>query len=243
VTQDEDCFARMKRTGSRIILALVSIFLLTLLLSSSTFAQADKKIAYGVLIDNTGSMRSQFDVVVNLSKGIVQQTHQRGPITLFPFKTQGKGTGGLAVISPGIEWSQDKGILDRYIDSIFVVPGQTRLMDGISVIAQQLNAKVTLDKDGFAGKVIFLITDGEDRSSKIDQKELIKMLKESGIQVYAVGLVKEMDNEGGLIRKSTRQKAISFLETMTKATSGRVVFSKSKKPDADELLKELFAKW
>jgi hypothetical protein len=229
----------LKRAGFH----LVATLLVTLGLSGLAFAQAEKKFAYGILIDNTGSLRTQFDAVINLSKGIVEQTHQRGLITLFPFKTEGRAASGLAVIFPAIEWSQDKDILDRYIDNIFVVPGQTRLRDGISVIAQQLNAKVSLDKDAYAGKAIFLITDGEDRSSKIDQKELIKMLKESGVQVYAVGLVKELDNEGGLMRKPTRQKAISFLETITKETGGRVVFSKSKRPDADELLKELFARW
>ena len=220
---------------------LLSALLLTIVLSSSASSQ-ERKVAYGILIDNTGSLRTQFDQVVKLSKEIVGSTYQRGPISLFVFKTQGAKSSPLAVVSSDIQWSQDQAILDKYIDSVFVVPGQTILMDGINAIAMQLNAKASLDKDAIADKVLFLITDGEDRSSKIGEKELIKTLKESGIKVYAVGLVRELDNEGALIRKSTRQKAVAFLERITKETGGRVVFSKSKNVDVDTLLNELLAK-
>ncbi|MBA2526734.1 MAG: hypothetical protein H0V18_13275 [Pyrinomonadaceae bacterium] len=56
-------------------------------------------------------------------------------------------------------------------------------MDAIYSIAEILNAKVNLDKDTFAGKAIILLTDGEDRVSKIKEKQLIQALKESGIKV------------------------------------------------------------
>ncbi len=225
-----------KRVHVHLILALMVI----VSLSSASLSQTEKKAAYSVLIDNTGSMRSQFDLVIRLSKGIVEQTYQRGPISLFPFKSQGDKN--KAVVSSDIEWSEDKTILDKYIDSIFVVPGQTNLMDGIHVIAVKLNAKVDVDKDAFEVKIIFLITDGEDRFSKISEKELIKTLKESGIKVFAIGLVNELDNESGLIRKAPRDLAVTFLEKVTKETGGRAVFPKSKKVDVGVLLDELFTK-
>jgi len=221
---------------------LLSALLLTIILSSSASSQSERKIASGILIDNTGSLRSQFDQVIKLSKGIVGQTYQRGPISLFVFKPEGDKSNRLAVVASDIQWSQDQHVLDKYLDSVFVVPGQTTLMDGINAIAMQLNAKASLDKDAIADKVLFLITDGEDRSSKIREKELIKTLKESGIKVYAVGLVRELDNEGGLIRKPARQKAVAFLEWITKETGGRVVFPKSKNVDVDTLLNELLTK-
>ncbi len=74
-------------------------------------------------------------------------------------------------------------ILDSYIDNLAIEAGQTTLMDAIYSIAEILNAKVNLDKDTFAGKAIILLTDGEDRVSKIKEKQLIQALKESGIKV------------------------------------------------------------
>lgn len=226
----------------RVSFQVLSVLLLTITLSSAATAQTEKQVAYGILIDNTGSLRSQFDQVLNVSKGIVEQTYQRGPISLFVFKTHGSKNNPMALVSSDIKWSQDKDLLHQYMDTLFVVSGQTTLMDGINAIAIELNAKTSLEKDAFASKVIFLITDGEDRSSKIGEKELIKTLKESGIKIYAVGLVKELDDEGGFIRKPPRVKAIAFLEKITKETGGRVVFPKSKKTSPVILLNELFAK-
>lgn len=223
-------------------LHLIATAIVALCFSFPALAQGDKKLAYGILIDNTGSLRSQFEIVLDVSKGIVEQTYQRGPIALFPFKSSGKNVGRLAVVSSELEWTQDKDDLESNLDSLYIVPGQTALMDGISSVANELNAKVSADKDAFAGKVIFLITDGEDRSSKINEKELIKLVKDSGIQVFAVGLVNELENVGGLLNRPKKDKSVSFLEKITKETGGRAVFAKTKRDDPADLLRALFAK-
>jgi hypothetical protein len=202
----------------------------------------ERKVAFGILVDNTGSLRTQFDLVLDLSHRIVDRTYQRGPISLFVFKPQGGKNNPQAVISSDIQWSQDKELIGKYLDSIFVVPGQTTIMDAINSMAVALNIKASLEKDAPTEKIIFLITDGEDRSSKIGEKELLKTLRESGIKIYAIGLVKELDNEGGFIRKPPRDKAVAFLEKITKETDGRVVFPKSRTADRDVLLDQLFAK-
>lgn len=156
---------------------------LPLLLSDSAIAQNDKKVAYAILVDKTGSLRSQFTQVKMLGKGVVKHIHQNGSISLFNFMTQSTKSDPLALVKSGVEWSQDKNILDSYIDNLAIEAGQTTLMDAIYSIAEILNAKVSLDKDTFAGKAIILLTDGEDRVSKIKEKQLIQALKESGIKV------------------------------------------------------------
>lgn len=189
------------------------VIFLTLLLSNTVIAQNEKKIAYGILLDNTGSLRSQFSDVKMLGKRVVKHIHLNGSISLFNFMTQGSKKNPLAVVKSGVEWSQDKTILDGHIDTLAVETGQTTLLDAIYSIAENLNAKVNLDKDAFAGKVIILLTDGEDRISKVKEKQLIQTLKESGIKVYAVGLVQELEIDGGFIRKNTKDKAVDFLKT------------------------------
>jgi uncharacterized protein YegL len=202
--------------------------------------QAEPKVAYAILLDNSGSMRRQIDVVLNLGKGIVEQTQARGPISVFTFKPQ-KDKRNLSVASD-IQWSDDKNLLDRYIDSIFVIGGQTTLIDAVDAMAEQLNAKVDLNKDAFAEKVIFLVTDGEDRTSHTSEKELIAKLKASGIKVYAIGLVTELDKDRGVIRQPTRGKSETFLKKITKESGGRVVFPESGKVNVEETLNELYPK-
>ncbi|HVG34071.1 MAG TPA: VWA domain-containing protein [Pyrinomonadaceae bacterium] len=220
---------------------LFSALLVILCSCSHGLAQTEKKVASAVLIDNTGSLRSQFDDVLFLGKGVVELSHRRGPVSVFNFKESDDKKFPQALISSGVQWSQDKNLIENYLDTLSITSGQTRLYDAIYYIAEQLNAKVDQDKDAFGDKAIFLVTDGEDRGSTIKDKQLIKLLRESGIKVYAFGLVKELDAEGGMIRMSQKEKAIKFLEKIAKETDGRVVFSKSKKDNVVSLLNAMFA--
>lgn len=225
----------------RTTLHVLATVLFAFALATTGFSQTEKKVAHGILIDNSGSLRSQFPVVIQLGKGIVEKTYQRGPISLFPFHPPPEYRRPLVALL-GIDWSQDKNLIDRYLENTFVVGGQTALSDGINTIASHLNEKVAADKDAYAEKIIFLITDGEERSSKISEKDLIKTLKASGIKVYAVGLVQELDDEGGLVRKPKKEQAITYLKRLAKETGGRAVIPKSKKIDVDAVLEELFGK-
>lgn len=216
---------------------VVTTSLVTLLLSVNLLAQTEKKVATAVLIDNTGSMRSQFELVVDLSRGIVTQAQPRGPVRLFAFMPQGSGSSSIALISSKVEWTDDKRTLDGTLDNLYIVAGQTKLLDAITSIALDLSARVALEPDAFSGKTIFLVTDGEDRSSKTGAKDLIKLLKDAGIQVNAIGLIEELDTQRS-IGSGHRQKAKELLEKLTKETGGRVVFA-NPHADADEVLRKL----
>ncbi len=87
--------------------------LLTLILSNSAIAQNEKKIAYGILVDNTGSLRTQFSQVKMLGKGVVQHIHQGGSISLFDFMNQRNKKNSLAVVTSGVAWSQDKNAYEN----------------------------------------------------------------------------------------------------------------------------------
>lgn len=205
-----------------------------ILLTCTAGAAQEKKIAYGILLDNTGSMRSQYNSVVSVGKTIVHQVHTRGPVSLFGFQTTGRGSGSRAAPALTVEASQDEQMLNRGIDSSYVVPGQTTLLDALAFIAQTLD-KSAPDKN----KIIILITDGEERNSDADQKKLIKELKAHNITVFAVGFVQELDDDRGLIRESTRTKANTLLKSLTKETGGRVAFPRSTAVELEKLLAEL----
>src|SRR2546428_13982354 len=102
----------------------------------------------------------------------------------------------------GTELSQDADVIEGEIDATDVLGGQTPLLDAIDSIAKELNAKVISEKDAFANGVIILVTDGEDRVSRIKEDDLIRELKNSGVKVFAIGLVSELDSSSGFINRS-----------------------------------------
>ena len=212
----------------------LSTITLTLLSMSLMCAAQEKKIAYGILLDNTGSMRPQFSVVNELGKAIVHQIHDYGPVSLFDFHSEGRRPGTNAVATLRLEASQDEPLLNRAIDNLYVEGGQTTLLDAVEFIEQALNRSMP-----DTNKIIILITDGEDRTSTTDQKKLIKQLKEKKIAVFAVGLVQQLDDESGLIRLSPSARAIELLKSITKDTGGCVVFPKSDRVQVEKVLTEL----
>lgn len=253
----------------RITVNFVITSLLIFLPLVSAFAQTDTTPRYAVLLDNTRSLQKQFPQVVLIGKAVINRIHKDGPVSLFSFSYKRDGSsyvipfGGVyegtnydrAVPALGIDGSQDQTSLYRYVDGLAVVRGQTDLHGAIQSMAEMLNAKSSEPRTPPMVKVMILITDGEHRMdggivsrTEIDnarrkrERQLIKSLKENGITVYVVGLVRELDAYGSALGVTTREKAESFLNHITKETGGRVVFPKSKKTDADMLLSELFGK-
>ena len=204
---------------------ILPTFLVLLSLSALCCAQ-EKKIAYGILLDDTGSMRSQFETVFEIGKGVVHQVHDHGPVSLFDFASEGIGPASKAIPTPRIMATQDERVLNRTIENLYIQGGQTMLLDAIEFIGDSLD-----QQSPDTNKVIILITDGEERTSKINQKQLIRKLKEHKTSVFAIGLVQQLDK--------SRSKAVNLLKDITKETGGRVVFPKSDRPDLQSLLAEL----
>jgi len=205
------------------------VLLALLSLTALCVAQDKKKINYALFLDDSGSMRSQFDQVVGIGRAVVQQIHEHGPVSIFDFTSQGSGRGMNVVVQPRLEQSQDLRLLERTIDNLYVIGGQTTLRDAVAIIADSFAPDAT---GGVASeRVIILVTDGEDRTSKLGEKQLIQKLKDSHIRVYAVGLVEELGGK--------RSKAVDFLTKITRETGGRVVFPKSSSLDPQSLLTEL----
>ena len=212
------------------------LLLLFLILATSSLCDAKdkKKISYGILVDNTGSMRTQFETVKEFGKGVVHQVHDRGPVSIFDFASERVGTPSRAIPTLRIERTQDEALLNRTIDKLYVEGGQTTLLDAIEFIAERLHQQSD-DSD----KVIVLITDGEERSSQVKRKQLVQQLKDWKVKIFAVGLVEELDNERSLTSPSPRAKAIDLLKLIAKETEGRAVFPTSSRVNFQSLLAEL----
>lgn len=223
---------------------LTQILLVTLILlccSGAASGQNDQPALFGILVDNSGSLRSQFGRVVGLGIGTVEHVHKRGAISIFSFKSSGNPKDSPPLTAVHTIWNQDAGVISNYVNSLFVEPGQTSLYDAIHSMVIYVNAKADQEKNPGMRKVLILITDGEDRKSKIKEKELIAELQQHQFQVYAVGLVRALDSEIGLIRGNSRERATKFLKKVTKETGGRALFPESNSGDVHTLLRELFA--
>ena len=224
----------------------LSLFALLLVITlTPASARTGSTPTYGILIDNSGSLRMQLPQIKSLAKELVSRFHQRGPISVYTFVRQGE----VLVPASDAEWTQDIATLNNFIDRVVVTAGRTTLFDSIYSIAERIDIRVNANSAGISEKILILITDGQDRDSKISQQPLIEDLKKNGYKVYAIGMVQDLEDEAvyfdaknprRVVKKERPKKmAIQFLSEITTSTGGRVVFPKDKfKVDAvlDELL-------
>src|ERR1043165_6314931 len=174
-------------------------------LCSLCAAQEKPKLTYGILVDSTGSMRAQFDTVLTIAKSLVGQIHEHGPVSIFDFHSDAVSRGNKnAQPKVRIEASQNKDLLLRTIDQIYIQGGQTTLLDAIELMRATLN-KQSPD----AAKVIILITDGEDRTSSTKRTQLVEDLTKDKIRVFAIGLVQDLEN-GKTKAKNLDQAALGL---------------------------------
>jgi Ca-activated chloride channel family protein len=186
----------------------------------SSFTKEEVPISYGLVIDNSGSLRSQIDKVIEAGKAIVNDNKPGDETFLVRF-----------VDSENIETVQDftanKAALLDALDSLYIQGGQTAVIDAVYLSAERVAQYKKGDDNDRRRRVLILVTDGEDRNSYYKQEQLFARLREDDVQIYVIGFVKELDKEGGLISKSPREKAMNLLSRLAKETGGRVFFPES----------------
>ncbi|HYE64770.1 MAG TPA: VWA domain-containing protein, partial [Pyrinomonadaceae bacterium] len=178
-------------------------------------------ISYGVAVDNSGSMRSQIDKVIEAAKTIIRSNKPEDETFLVRF-----------IDSDHIETVQDftsnRTALEDALDSLYVEGGQTAVIDAVYLSAERI-AQYKKGDDGQdrRRRALILVTDGEDRASYYKQDQLFARLREEDVQIYVIGFVNELDREGGLIKKSPRERAVNLLNRLASETGGRAFYPES----------------
>ena len=179
-------------------------------------------VSYGLVVDNTGSLRSQFGPVVAAAKFVVGQNAPGDEAFVVRFVS----SDNIKILQ---NLTDDKTALNRALDSMVIQGGQTALLDALYLAGDYLikNAK----GGGAPGRrlALILVSDGEDRQSFYKADEVLKLLRQGGIQVYCIGLTGALENVQGLIMKSKKHAAQDLLKKLATGTGGRVFYAEKGK--------------
>ena len=180
-----------------------------------------------IAIDSSGSLRRLLPTTLEAAKVIIMNRRPEDEILVMRFISSDK-------IEKMVDFTGDERALLFALSQVRIEGGNSAIIDALYIAASDAftNAKKT-GKD--RRKVVVIITDGEDRNSRFNQGALIKMLRQSDVQVFALGLISDLDNESGLTRKSPREKAEKLLQTVTSETGGRVFFPRNKSEIMDSM--------
>lgn len=180
----------------------------------SLFKQEDVPITLGLVIDTSGSMRNKIDPVIQAALLFVKASNPEDEVFLIGFNTE------ATLVE---DFTNDIDDLEESLNNL-IVGGGTALYDALYLAVKKAQ------EGSMQKRAIIVISDGEDRDSYYKLEEVLDKIRESDVQVYAVGFLEPEEERGlfeGLFSKSKREKAKEVLTQMAEETGGKAVFPRS----------------
>ena len=182
------------------------------------FSRSEVPTNYGLVIDNSGSLRSQLEKVIEAGKIIVATNKPEDETTIIRFVSRDK----ITIEQP---FTANKTDLNDALDNLFIEGGQTAIIDAVYLAAEKVTEyEKTRGKDDRKRRALVIVSDGEDRDSYYNEAQLFELLRELDVQIYTIGFVNDLSKEAGFIAKSPQGKAKSFLQRMATETGGKAYF-------------------
>jgi hypothetical protein len=162
-------------------------------------------IRYGIVVDNSGSLRMQLENIVDLVKAIVEGNGADDETFLVRFVSSDK----VVLLQ---DFTSAKMSLLEAAEEMYIEGGQTAILDAVSFSAKHLAANSKSDVS--TPKVLILVTDGDDRESIAKAEQVVLQLKQLNVRVFVIGI------------SETLKVETKVLEKLTKSTGGKLFLPK-----------------
>jgi len=184
------------------------------------FSEEEVPVIYGLAVDTSGSLRPQFNQVLDAARTIINSNKKGDETFLERFISSDK-------IETIQDFTPSKDALLDGLDTLYIEGGQTAVIDGVYLAAEHVADYKKGGDDDRRRRALIVVTDGEDRASYYPETELFKRLREEDVQIFVIGFVNELEADKGLIRKSPRDKAVTLISKLASETGGRAFFPQS----------------
>jgi len=168
------------------------------------FKREDVEISLGLIIDSSGSMRDKREQVAAAALDLVKDSNPRDEVFVVDFNDE---------IYMDVDFTSDTAKMEHALSKI-PVRGGTAMRDALRMSINHLKKGAKRDK-----KVLLVVTDGNDNASVVSLETLVKEAQNSGVLLYAIGLLTEEE-------RSEAKKAKRSLDVLTEATGGEAFYPK-----------------
>lgn len=170
------------------------------------FKVEDIPVSLGLVIDNSGSMRTKRSRVNKAALTFVKTSNPEDEVFLINFNDQ---------VYIDQDFTENPDDLTDALDHIYA-RGGTALYDAIYLSLEHLRGG-RKDK-----RTLLVITDGEDKDSRYDFGTVLEFARESYASIYIVGLFDKKWN-----RTRNQKKAAKLLAELSLETGGAYFFPES----------------
>jgi len=173
----------------------------------SVFSNDDIPVTMGLVIDNSGSMRTKRAQVNAAAMTFVRTSNPQDEAFVVNFNDE-------FYLDTDGDFTNDQQDLSQALSRIDA-RGSTALYDAVVGSLDHLK-KGHKDK-----RVLLVITDGEDDASRMTLPETMRIAEESNAAIYAVGIYSADDRKND---KREVRRAMKALSELTEATGGKAYF-------------------
>jgi VWFA-related protein len=173
----------------------------------SLFKMEDVPVSIGMVIDNSGSMRTKRERVNRAALTFAKTSNPEDEIFLVNFNDQ-------AFVDQDFTTSR-QDLTDAL--STIDARGGTALYDAVYLSLEHVKKEGKEDK-----KALLLITDGEDRDSRYKFESVLEFARESPASIYVVGLFDKEDEQ-----TRPQKRAVKNLKELATDTGGKSYFPES----------------
>ncbi len=181
----------------------------------TSFRREDIPVSIGIVVDNSGSMRTKRNAVTKAVVNLVQASNPNDEVFIVNFNDE-----------PYLDQDFTNKIdlmreaLDR-VDS----KGGTALYDAVIASADHLAKGARREK-----KVLLVVTDGDDNESRESLEQAVRTVQsDKGPTIYCIGILSKED------RKRSAKRALEALSLQT----GGVAFFPENLDEVDEISREV----
>src|SRR6266850_771883 len=168
----------------------------------------------GLLVDNSGSLRSHFQKVIDVSKGIVESAQAGDRLFIVRFVSADK----ITIVH---DFTTNKSPLTEALEGMYVEGGLSAITDAVYMAAEHL------DKNGGSEgqkRALILITDGADEGSFYKTERLLSLLREKEVRVYVIGFPQALGQQSLKVQERARK----YLIRLADESGGRLYFPTTK---------------
>lgn len=184
----------------------------------TSFRREDIPVSLGVLIDNSGSMRTKRPAVNAAALNLVRASNPQDEVFVVNFTDSDH-------IYRDQDFTSDVNLLKEALEKI-ESRGTTAIYDTVVASADYLEKGAKHDK-----KILLVVTDGEDNSSVKNLEQAVNAVqKENGPTVYTIGILDKGDRGAKRARRA--------LERLSLETGG-IAFFPSDINEVDQISREI----
>lgn len=183
--------------------------------------EADERpVDYVIVVDSTGSFKEFLQAAVEAAKLFVINRRPQDEVAIVRFASSN-------TIEKVVEFSTDGTVLQKELDESYVEAGQSAVIDALYLSTQYVADHKANES---RRKALVVFTDGDERISYYKLKDLLQLLCQESVQVFAIGFVTELNKQQKPKpgKETPRERAEKLLTTVAEQSGGRVFFPENK---------------